>query len=400
MAESDHAGRIPKPNLLAASITLFAISIVIALARTAIRLRYQGRLFVDDAILLVAIVCLCAAMTLLLVFTPSLYLIEAFVTSPPASVSPEELEQIEVQLEQPLFKYLKLSDSYYVMTWTTIFAVKFSFLFFFRVLIRRVRAVTLYWQVVSVVTVLVWVYCIAGAFIICPYFDSKAFQCAQDSQFSKALGVAASNVALDIVTDILIMIIPIYLLWHVQIKIRQKLALAVSLCLSIMMVILAIVRISRFRSSSSTIDFTWDIFWQFAESCTAVTMVSFTAFRSLFVAHATQQSPKKSSYSSWRYPRAEKRQRDAEALDGESQEMQSLPERPRPALTGMRTSIRGERANSKGGFLKTKGSDGGDEPWPLQDEAGGQGIRVHHSVSMDTEVISHAGQKPEYRNFV
>lgn len=221
-----------------------------------------------------------------------------------------------------------------------------------------------------------------------------------------------------------VMIIPIYLLWHVQIKIRQKLALAVSLCLSIMMVILAIVRISRFRSSSSTIDFTWDIFWQFAESCTAVTMVSFTAFRSLFVAHATQQSPKKSSYSSWRYPRAEKRQRDAEALDGESQEMQSLPERPRPALTGMRTSIRGERANSKGGFLKTKGSDGGDEPWPLQDEAGGQGIRVHHSVSMDTEVVSstfdfvlgdsderlrltilseqilHAGQKPEYRNFV
>lgn len=121
-----------------------------------------------------AIVCLCAAMTLLLVFTPSLYLIEAFVTSSPAAVSPEEMAQMEVQLERPLFKYLKLSDSYYVMTWTTIFAVKFSFLFFFRVLIRRVRAVTLYWQVVSVVTVLVWVYCIAGAFIICPYFDSKA----------------------------------------------------------------------------------------------------------------------------------------------------------------------------------------------------------------------------------
>lgn len=113
-------------------------------------------------------------MTLLLVFTPSLYLIEAFVNGSPAAVSPEEMAQMELQLERPLFKYLKLSDSYYVMTWTSIFAVKFSFLFFFRVLIRRVRAVTLYWQVVSVVTVLVWVYCIAGAFIICPYFDYKA----------------------------------------------------------------------------------------------------------------------------------------------------------------------------------------------------------------------------------
>lgn len=270
-------------------------------------------------------------------------------------------------------------------------------------------------------------------------------QCGQESQFSKALGVAASNVALDIVTDVLslslilfltlflfleltyhpsVMVIPIYLLWHVQIKFRQKIALGVSFCLSIMMVILAIVRISGFRSAATTIDFTWDIFWQFAESCTAVTMVSFTAFRSLFVAHATHQSPKKTSYSSWRYPRAEKRLQDAEALDGGSQEMQNLPEIPRPALTGMRTSIRGERTTGKGGFLRSKGSDGEDEPWHLQQEGGGQGIRVHHSVSMDTEVvsstcgvaiddsderlrlilsseqISHAGQKPEYRNFV
>lgn len=184
------------------------------------------------------------------------------------------------------------------------------------------------------------------------------------------------------------MVIPIYLLWHVQIKFRQKLALGISFCLSVMMVILAIVRISRFRSDSATIDFTWDIFWQFAESCTAVTMVSFTAFRSLFVAHTTHQSPKKSSYTSWRYPWQEKRQQDAEALHGESQELQALPEQPKPALTGMRTSIRGERTISKGGFLKTKASDGGDEPWPLRDDAGGQGIRVHHTVSMDTEVVS------------
>lgn len=191
MSENDRAGRIPKPNFLvtnppgnnfplsltsykAASIALFVISILVALARTAIRLRYQRRLFVDDAILLVAIVCLCAAMTLLLVFTSSLYQLEAFVTGSSAITNPDELAKIELQMEQPFIKYLKLSDTYYVMTWTTIFAVKFSFLFFFRVLIRRVRAITLYWQIVSVITVLVWVYCIAGAFIICPYFDIRA----------------------------------------------------------------------------------------------------------------------------------------------------------------------------------------------------------------------------------
>lgn len=152
----------------AASITLFTISIMLTIARTAIRLRYQKRLFADDVFLLMAVLCLCAALTLLVIFSSSMYLIEAFVTNSPTLELPPD------PLEQQLFKYLRLSDAYYIMTWTTIFAVKFSFLFFFRVLIRRVRGVTLYWRIVGMITVLAWAYCISGAYIICPYFDIRA----------------------------------------------------------------------------------------------------------------------------------------------------------------------------------------------------------------------------------
>ena len=411
----------------AASITLFTVSIILAIARTCIRLRYQKRLFADDVFLLVAILCLCAALALLVIFCPSMYLIEAYVAATPVIELPPDPLQL-LALEQHLFKYLKLSDVYYIMTWTTIFAVKFSFLFFFRVLIRRVRGITLYWRIVGGISVLSWGYCISGAFIICPYYDIRACKppssimlckfLAEKSSSPMRAGIRTSKGTWDCFLEcctryrdrhtksvqlllspfsclctsshvlLLVMVIPIYLLWHVQIKLRQKLALGVSLCLSIMMVILAIVRISRFRSPASTIDFTWDIFWQFAEACVAVTMVSLTAFRSLFVAQATQRDSKKRSYSSRKYLWEAKRRQDCEANEEGSQELQGLPKVPPQAATGMRTLIQGERTLSRSGFLRNKSSNDSEEPWPIQNEVGQRGIRVQQSVSLDTEVVS------------
>ena len=66
-------------------------------------------------------------------------------------------------------------------------------------------------------------------------------------------------------------------------KSSQKLGLAAFLCLSICMVIMAIIRVSgiHFRGK---FDNTWIFMWQQVEACTAVTMLSLTAFRSIFIA--------------------------------------------------------------------------------------------------------------------
>ena len=76
--------------------------------------------------------------------------------------------------------------------------------------------------------------------------------------------------------------IPIYLIWLLRARARQKFELAIFLCLSIFMIILAIVRIGGLRYNNR-IDLSWNHFWFHLESCTAVTMLSATAFRSLFV---------------------------------------------------------------------------------------------------------------------
>lgn len=76
--------------------------------------------------------------------------------------------------------------------------------------------------------------------------------------------------------------IPLSLLWIVKIDLRRKLALASLLCLSVLMIILAIVRVAAATLPGDVTDTSWLFFWQTLEAALAVTMVVLTSFRSLF----------------------------------------------------------------------------------------------------------------------
>lgn len=90
----------------------------------------------------------------------------------------------------------------------------------------------------------------------------------------------------------LVITIPIRLLWNVRIKPRQKLGIGAFLCLSIVMVIVAIIKASGIRTSVDSFDLVWEVFWQQIEACTAVLMVSFTAFRSVFISNKSKAGRK------------------------------------------------------------------------------------------------------------
>lgn len=79
-----------------------------------------------------------------------------------------------------------------------------------------------------------------------------------------------------------VLAIPVWLLWRVRIRPSQKLGLGAFLCLSIGMIVMAITRLSglHYRGSFDNI---WIFLWQQIEACIAVTMLSLTAFRSIFV---------------------------------------------------------------------------------------------------------------------
>lgn len=60
------------------------------------------------------------------------------------------------------------------ITWTTTFLVKFSFLAFFRQLIRNVDGIQYYYWGVVALTLLTWMFLTSEAFILCSDFGISA----------------------------------------------------------------------------------------------------------------------------------------------------------------------------------------------------------------------------------
>jgi hypothetical protein len=148
---------------------------------------------------------------------------------------------------------------------------------------------------------------------------------------------------MDFVTDILVVSFPIALLWKVRMNLRQKLGLAVFLCLSLVMAIVAIVRIAGIKLGASTVDIVWLAFWMQQECSIAVIMVSTSAFRSFFVTDTTKRPSPGYSPGSWKR-RLLRRRPSPDRDDMES--ANPLPQIPRATLTGMRTAIHDMRVST------------------------------------------------------
>ncbi len=141
-----------------------------------------------------------------------------------------------------------------------------------------------------------------------------------------------------------------------RIRASQKAALLVFLCLSLVMVIFSITRVSKIRGASG-VDVPWVFFWQFMEASIAVLMGSLTVFRTLLIAEGNKRRAAAAPVSppgggllkgdgSPRHPRSyyalghrvrllvgRKKEVDDDLEEG-------LPEIPGALMTGLRTFIR------------------------------------------------------------
>ena len=73
--------------------------------------------------------------------------------------------------------------------------------------------------------------------------------------------MATATSVLDIVSDLLIVSVSIALLWRVRMAFRQKLGLGVTLCLSLVMAIIGIVRVAAPWPPTHAGDEVWVLFW-------------------------------------------------------------------------------------------------------------------------------------------
>ena len=164
-------------------------------------------------------------------------------------------------------------------------------------------------------------------------------------------------------SDILVVSLPVALLWDLRINRWQKVGLSLTLCLSLVMVLVAIIRTAGIKFAG-TVDIIWVQFWAQQECSIAVIMVSVVAFRSFFVAGAAaKRSPR---LPSRRIIRANNHLPTADTSDSQGltasnarRMLASLspPIQPPQSPSATLTSVRGFNAQSSSSRVTDSSSD-------------------------------------------
>lgn len=140
----------------------FSIAALAATARIFIRIRTR-RIGLDDYLVLFALTSLCGATGLARKYSQRFFLMEAIFWNPAYIFTIEDAKSIGSVLRVIFF----LNP----LTWTATFAVKLSFLVFFRQFVKRVsKRITIYIWFVIFCTVLSWALTASEPFISCQYF--------------------------------------------------------------------------------------------------------------------------------------------------------------------------------------------------------------------------------------
>ena len=142
---------------------------IAALARMAFRIHQKNRGFGwDDGFLLSAVICHIGASALLYHMYHDLYINEKVLIKPVLGLylSKEAMDRF--------FDFQKWIYAYSMLSWCVLFFVKFAYLGFFRILVRRVSTLTKYWWFVTIISVASWAFCFSEVWVVCPAIGQAA----------------------------------------------------------------------------------------------------------------------------------------------------------------------------------------------------------------------------------
>ncbi|KAI9154655.1 Cytochrome P462 monooxygenase [Paramyrothecium foliicola] len=182
---------------------------------------------------------------------------------------------------------------------TSLALVKFSILFFFRRLGQGVDYFRYVWWPVFVFTLLTYLAGVGSIEYYCLVNKTSYIMehCSKPKHNRTATIVLKVNGGLDIVSDFLIMLLPVILLWNIRIQWMKKTAILGLFALTILTVVIAIVRMVNVDGSiraDGTYDYSHIGLWSATEPVVAICVACLSAFPQLF----TQSSRnKKDSFS-------------------------------------------------------------------------------------------------------
>ncbi|KAI1941190.1 hypothetical protein LOZ66_001700 [Ophidiomyces ophidiicola] len=264
------ANNIPRDALLITVWVFFAVATMLLIFRYAIRLWLHRRLFWDDIFVAIAYVCLVAHNTLLTMVAPSIYLLLRTYAGAPRP--PDFFDQITY-----LVVLMFAGNMFFV---GCLYFVKASLLALLWRLFRNLPSFRKLWWAVTSITAVIAVITAIVPVIACS--DLKAFACTNSAAIHRGLVAVRFTAATDILTDLMIMALPVAFILNSYLPAPQKVGLVGLFMLGFTVITMSIVRIVVNDNQSKHPPPSWLLFWSAMEGTVAVMASCFASFKSLF----------------------------------------------------------------------------------------------------------------------
>ncbi|KAF2846616.1 hypothetical protein T440DRAFT_432288 [Plenodomus tracheiphilus IPT5] len=274
--------------------TFVALSLIFVIIRCAIKLKTFKRISSDDIIALFAWVLFLTNIILWTVMSPRLYDNYEMLQGK----GPFDEAGVMRNLER-YGEFIHCIAPFTIMFYTSLWSVKISLLLFFRKLGHQIRSHEIWWWCVLFVTVSTWAVCVGNIDYAC---STRAWKwimtyCPVQAKIDYQNSTFYANCALDIISDCLIVSIPVLILWNTRVPLRRKLVLVGIFSVTVIVMVVSVIRVRVVNSKTQNSEIAWLIFWSYIENGTAIMISCVASFRQLFVAQerAASASASKSS---------------------------------------------------------------------------------------------------------
>ncbi|EFQ99598.1 hypothetical protein MGYG_02612 [Nannizzia gypsea CBS 118893] len=292
MSVAGNTGRLHKGDVLISTATLFVVCWIAAIVRAYIRIQIQRQISWDDIFLAIGVCCLSIGLAIFYAITiDKMYLTLAVQYGETAGITlPPDIIRIK-------FDYQKWIQVTIVVLWLAVMSVKFSFLALFKNLVDGIQPLRRYWWVATIVNIGILGYGSVVTHISCPYYYTlENAICLTPSGQRRISAFLFIHLALDLFGDALILYIPVRLIWTVRVRRTQKIGLTLSLCLTILMSIVTVIRGAGVYYKG-LVDTNWETYWVIICAEIGVCLASATCFRSFFIARKQYKAVSASSHS-------------------------------------------------------------------------------------------------------
>ncbi|MCJ1373571.1 hypothetical protein MMC20_004799 [Loxospora ochrophaea] len=269
-------------GLLASYWVLLTLNLALTAGRYVIRKNKAGRFYWDDAFHLLAVALFVVYTILLTVVFPTLIQIWRFQAGS-STESPEEVNQT-------YRKWSSLTIGMTVIWWSCIYAVKAAFLFLYRQLFGVSTKFKRLWWAIAVFNMITFIPCMASVAGKCGlhFFNVPDIERCPHGPGSFQTSIFIYSCVLNVVSDLSVLALALYMLKGLQIRLAQKLGLAAVFSIVLGVIAADIVRTVFSTTNKSVIDIAT---LQFLELSFAVKTSCLPTYRALFVSRKKSSGP-------------------------------------------------------------------------------------------------------------